>query len=283
MLYIPFLWKVQGSTILNEPFSNKRVWITGASSGIGAALALQFNKLGAHTILSARSADKLEQVKASCDNSEGKVVLLPFDLKNNYAVPDNAKKAERIFDGIDIVIANAGISQRSLFYETDFEVIDAILTTNLSSTLFLIRALLPGMRKQGSGTIGIVSSIVGRFGTPMRAVYSASKHGLHGFCESLAAEVYHDNISISLIIPGFVRTEISRHSLTGDGRTHGIMDANQSSGIAPEVCARRIVAGLRKKKKEIHVGLGGKGSASLFVHRFFPSLFRRIIRTAKVT
>jgi short-subunit dehydrogenase len=230
--------------------------------------------------LTSRNRKKLEQVAQHCS---GPISLLPVDLGDEIACRNAAAKAESFYGGVDLFIGNAGVSQRSLFEQTDFDVIRRIITINLTANLVLVRSLLPGMKERKEGGIVLVSSIVGKFGSPLRSIYSASKHALHGFAESIRGEVCHDNISVSVVVPGYVRTEISYHALAADGSPYNRLDPGQQSGMEPEQCAKAIVRGIERKKHEIYVGINAKAGAALFVSHFFPALFNRIVSRVDVT
>jgi short-subunit dehydrogenase len=261
-----------------DDVKNKTVWITGASSGIGAALAVELNKRGASLVLSARDEQKLAQVCEQCTNTSAKVEIAPLDLSRTEDLMEKASRINEQAGGIDIFIGNAGLSQRSLFNETSFDVIITLVQTNLTANLILVKAVLPTMIERRNGCIVLVSSIAGIFGAPLRAVYSTTKAALHGFAESLAVEVWEKNIQVSMVVPGFVRTNISYNSLKGDGTRHEVMDKNQARGVAPDICARQIVEGLKSGKREIYVGLDMVSKIGLLIKRFFPNLFARMYR-----
>ena len=193
-------------------FKNKTIWITGASSGIGKALALALSKKEVKLILSARNLNQLEEVRLLCQNPE-QVKILVMDLAMWKNAAHWVKTAFGLFDGVDILINNAGISQRSLVVDTDLKVDERIFRVNYFGTVALTKAMLPHFIEKKAGHVVVVTSVVGRVATPLRSSYSASKHALHGFFDSLRAEVYDDNISITLICPGFVNTNISKNAL----------------------------------------------------------------------
>jgi short-subunit dehydrogenase len=261
---------------------NKTIWITGASSGIGAALAVELNKRGASLLLSARDEKKLGLVRESCANDSVKVEIVPLDLSRTEELPEEAERICSRAGRIDMFIGNAGVSQRSLFSYTDLDVIHTLVRTNLLANLILVKAVLPRMIEQQEGCIALVSSIAGKFGAPLRAVYSSTKAALHGFAESLAVEMWEKNVQVSVVVPGFVRTNISYNSLKGDGSRHRSMDRNQDRGVAPERCAKRIVDELLSGKREIYVGLNFKARMGLSVSRLFPNIFARIYRRIKI-
>jgi len=261
-------------------YQDKVVWVTGASSGIGAALARAFAARGATLVLSARRRDRLDAVRSACAHAE-RHRSLPLDLTEAAAIPAAADSVLRQQGQVDILVNNSGITQRSLVKDTRLEVDRRIMETNYFGAVALTKAVLPSMLARRSGDIVVISSLVGHFSTPLRSAYAASKHALHGFYDALRAEVYADGLHVMLVCPGFVRTEISLHALTADGSPQASMDAGQAGGLAPEKCAVQVLAGLDRHRDEIVIG--GKETRYLLLHRFFPGLFRRAMRTFKVT
>lgn len=259
---------------------NKVVWITGASSGIGEALVYAFNAMGARLIISARNRDELFRVKANCKDQIN-VHVLSLDLADSLALPSKAEDATRIYGNIDILINNGGISQRSLALDTDFVTEQRLMSVNFWGTVILSKAVLPQMLARGEGDIVCVSSLVGKFGTRFRSAYSASKHALHGYFDSLRIEIDNPNVHILVACPGFIKTNVTINALTADGSAQGTMDDAQANGMAPEVCAQEIIKAITAKKDEVYIG--GKETKGVLLKRFFPKLFSKIIRKAKVT
>ncbi|MFN3690143.1 MAG: SDR family oxidoreductase [Fimbriimonadales bacterium] len=260
-------------------FRNKVVWITGASSGIGEALAYAFSREGAHLILTARRRDRLEAVKSAC-GGDGKILLLPFDVTDYAFHPTAVAAAIEHFGQVDILINNAGISQRSLVLETDFSVVRRIMEVNYFSVISLTKTVLPYMIERGSGHIAVVSSLLGKFSTPRQSAYCASKHALHGYFDSLRTEVYDQGIRITLICPGFVRTEVSLHALRGDGQEYGVLDNRIAQGMPAAVCARHILNALHKGKEEVYIARYEK--IALYLKRFAPGLLSKLMRRVKL-
>ncbi|MDC7232174.1 MAG: SDR family NAD(P)-dependent oxidoreductase [Spirochaetales bacterium] len=256
-------------------------WITGASSGIGEALAKMLYNRGARVILSARSEQKLEEICSSWDDKE-RFMILPLDMSDHDSLEQAAETACRKWKRLDLLVNNAGVSQRSLAAETDFSVMKQIIDINYLGAAGLTREVLPFMIKQGSGIIAPVSSVAGKFATPLRSSYSASKMALQGYFDGLRAEVHEKGIQINLIVPGFVRTNISLNAMNATGGKHGEMDPNQDSGISPEAAAEIILKGLEKNKREIYMGIAPKVKLALFLSRFLPSVLARMLRTAEV-
>jgi len=259
---------------------NKVVWITGASSGIGEALVYAYNKAGARLIISSRNRDELYRVKMNCKNPVG-IHVLPIDLENTEALPSKAADALRIFGHIDILINSGGISQRALAMDTSLETEQRLMNTNFWGTVVLSKAVVAKMIDTGGGSIVCISSLTGKFGTRLRSAYAASKHALHGYFDSLRSEVYDKNINITIICPGFIKTQVSINALTGDGKPQGSMDAAQENGLSAEECARQIISAVAKQKEEVYIG--GKEVKGVWLKRFFPLRFSKYMRTAKVT
>ena len=233
--------------------TNKIVWITGASSGIGAELAKIYSHRGIKLILSSRNVRALERVKSECYYPEN-IKILPIDLNDFYAAPALVKKAYNIFGRIDILINNAGVSQRSLIVDTQFDVLKKLIEINYLGTVALSRALLPFFLKQGFGHYVVVSSVMGKYGSPFRSGYSAAKHALHGFFDVMRMEHQKDNINVTIICPGFVRTPIAMNSLKGDGSVLGVDDLATRKGLKVEDFARKMVRSVDKKKWEVQFG-----------------------------
>jgi short-subunit dehydrogenase len=258
---------------------NKVVWITGASSGIGEALAYAFATEGAKLILSARRTEELLRVKKAINLPDSDVFVLPLDLSDTSKVAELTKDVIEKFGRIDILINNGGMSQRSLTIDTSLEIDRKIMEINFFGTIALTKSVLPFMIKQNSGHIIAMSSIAGKFGFYFRSAYAASKHALHGFFESLRMEVQHNNIKVLIVCPGKIKTNISINAITGDGGTHNKMDESQENGLSAEECARQILNGIKKNKEELYIG--GKELRAVWVKRFFPNLFSKLIKKQK--
>ena len=260
-------------------FENKTIWITGASSGIGEACAYLFAIEKANLILTATRTDALKKTQDKCTELGAECKILPFDLSNIDKIPNLVADAFNCFDTIDVLYNNAGISQRGLTIDTVFEVDKKIMDVNFFAPVLITKLVLPEMLKRKSGTIAVTSSIAGKFGFPLRSAYSASKHALYGFFETLQAEYYNQNIRVVMICPGFVNTNISINALENDGKRHAKLDAGQAGGITAEKAARKIVNGIYKRKPEVMTG--GKELVMVYIKRFIPSLSRILARKIK--
>lgn len=266
---------------MNTYFDNKVVWITGASSGIGEALVNQLAaKSSAKIILSSRNKNQLYAVAEKAGLDANRFVVLPLDLENYKNMPDMAAEAIEKFGKIDILINNAGLSQRSLAMETDIEVDKRLMDVDFIGTVALTKAILPYMIRNGGGHIAVVSSLMGIFGAPMRSSYAAAKHALHGFFDSLRAELYTKNITVTIICPGFVQTDISINAVTGDGSLQGTMDDATMKGMPADVFAGKMLVAIGKKKNQ--AAIGGQEVMGTYLKRFFPAMLAKIVRKAKV-
>lgn len=257
------------------------IWITGASSGIGRSLALEYSKKKVNLILSSRNKAKLEGLKEQMGNPST-VRVLPLDLTQPDTFPERVRQALDFFGGIDVMIHNGGISQRSLASETQLKVDRMIFETNYFGTVGLTKCLLPVFKEQSRGHFVVITSVVGKFGTPLRSSYSGSKHALHGFFDSLRAELHEENIKVTLICPGFVNTDVSINALTGDGSRQDKMDKATKSGLSPDDFAIRAIRAISREKREVVIS-GIPEKFAVLVKRFFPGLHARLIHRAAVT
>lgn len=263
-----------------KKFSNKVVWITGASSGIGKSTALRFAQENATLILTALEADLLQDVRSECLSlGSPSVTTLPFDLSQIDELPTLADNALKAYGHIDVFYNNAGISQRGTTVETDMRVIRKVMDIDYFAPVILTKIVLPTMIAQGGGQLAVTTSINGLFGFPLRCAYSSAKHALYGFFETIAAENHKDNIHVTIVTPGRVQTNISLNALEKDGKKHGKMDAGQANGITPEKAADKIVKAIYRKKREVLVGSGEL--VMVYIKRFFPGLCARIARSIK--
>ncbi|MFD0993803.1 SDR family oxidoreductase [Tenacibaculum geojense] len=260
---------------------NKVIWITGASSGIGKSLAIYLSQQNTKLILSSRNITQLNAVKSLCSNSK-EVSVLPLDLENYNNLEEKVSEALSFFGTIDILVNNGGISQRSLAENTSIDVDKRIMDINYLGTVALTKAILPYFIEKKSGQLVVTTSIVGKIGTPLRSSYAASKHALHGFFDSLRAEVAKYNIIITLICPGFVTTNISINALTGDGSPQNKMDLATDSGIHPDRFAKLMTNAIITNKEEAYIA-GAKEKFGVYVKRYFPRLFSYLIKKMSVT
>lgn len=261
--------------------NNKVIWITGASSGIGKSLAILLSSQNTKLILSSRNELLLNEVKEKCFDEE-KVKIVSLDLEDHESLTDKVAQAISFFGGIDVLVNNGGISQRSLAEKTNINVDKRIMDINYIGTIALTKALLPHLIKRKKGNIVVTTSIVGKIGTPLRSSYAASKHALHGFFDSLRAEIHKYNIKVTLVCPGFVNTNVSKNALTGDGSAQEKMDTATANGISSDRFAKLMIKAIENEKEEVYIA-GVKEKLGVYVKRFWPKLLSKMIRKLSVT
>lgn len=260
-------------------FQGKTVWVTGASSGIGEALCRLLDKAGARLVLSSRREAELKRVKNTLSSSDH--IIFPLDLSQQADFPVKVQQLLAMTGHIDILMNNGGISQRSLAMETSVEVDKRLFEVNFFGAVALTKALLPSMLDRGGGHIVVVSSVTGLFGTPFRSGYAASKHALQGFFDSLRAELHDQHIPVTLICPGFIRTQITMNALTGDGSPLAEMDRGTSDGMNADVFARKMLRAVARRKRQVCIG-GSKELFGVYMKRFFPGIFAWLLTRLSV-
>lgn len=260
-------------------FKDKVVWLTGASSGIGEALAYALAKRGAKLILSARREKELNRVMKNCKDAEARV--LPLDLAESDQLNTKAEEAISYWGRIDYLFNNAGMSQRSYAVDTELKVTRRVMEVNFFGTIALTKAVLPAMIEQQKGHIVVTSSVMGKFGTRLRSTYAATKHALHGWFDSLRQEVHDKDITVTLVCPGFIKTDVTINAVEGDGSKHGVMGKGQQKGMLPEEFADKLLPKVLKGKDEVYIG--GKEIWGIYLKRFAPRLLNKILRRSEVT
>jgi len=265
--------------------SKKVVWVTGASSGIGEALTYALATIdGIRLILSSRRKEELERVKGNCPASmQANIRILPLDLAQPNTLQLSVQVAIQFFGRVDVLVNNGGVSQRSLARETLLTVDRQVMEVDYFGTIALTKYLLPHFLQRKKGHYVTVSSVMGVIGTPYRSGYAAAKHALHGFFDSLRAELWRESpaLYITLICPGWVHTKVTLNALTGDGSALNQMDQTTARGLSPAVCARKIVQAIQKKREEVYIG-GAKEIFAVYLKRLFPKIFSKAVRTMKV-
>ncbi|MBP3946387.1 SDR family NAD(P)-dependent oxidoreductase [Psychrobacter sp. K31L] len=256
------------------------IWITGASSGIGEALAIAFAKRGARIILSGRDEAKLAAVKKICKHSK-KHIIVPFDISDAEQAKEAYESAIAQTGKIDWLINNAGVSQRSLIMETSEDVERQIMEIDYFAQTRLTRLVLSDMIVQGGGKIVMISSVAGLLGTQYRGAYGAAKAALHMWANSLRAELHEQGIEVATIFPGFIQTNVSINALTGDGSAQGTMDEATSKGLSATEFAKQVVKALGNNKEYIIVG-GKQEKLATRVNRVSPPKLYKLIRESQV-
>ncbi len=257
------------------------IWITGASSGIGEALAKAYFKDGANLILSSRRAEALQEVKDKIEVDSPRIKILPLDLTDSDSFPTKVEQAIALFGTVDVLVNNGGVSQRSLLEETKLETIRSLMEVNFFGSAGLTRALLPHMIAQKSGHIIVTSSVAGKMGTKYRTGYAASKHAVQGFFDSLRQEMYEHNIAVTLLCPGPIKTNITKNALTGDGTSFGKMGDLHKSAMDADEMVQRVWNRIYARKEEIIIS-GLKERFALILKRISPRLLNKILKNSKV-
>lgn len=261
-------------------YKDKIIWVTGASSGVGEAMVYAFNNEKARLIISSHEPEELKRVKNNCKFEPEKIMVLPFNLIEHDKIPDLTKTVIEKFKKVDILFNAGGVSQRALAKDTKIDVDKRIMNINYFGTIILTKALLPEMIKNKSGHIAVMTSLAGKFGIPLRSAYAASKHALHGFYDTLRAEVYKYNIKVTLFCPAYIKTNIAVNALTKDGSPQNYNDPGATNGTSPEKFAKLALKSIKIGKEEVISG--GKEKYGVYLKRFFPKLFSKIIRKRNV-
>lgn len=262
-------------------FKDKTIWITGASSGIGKALAIELARHGAKLILSSRKRAALEEVALHIGHSDTQI--LPLDLQDHERLDQLIKDNQSLLATVDILINNGGISQRSKVINTEFKVYKKLMDVNYLGAVKLTLGVLPFFREKKAGQYVVISSMAGKFGVPVRSGYSASKMALHGFFDAMRAELRGTGISVTIVCPGYIQTDISKNALTASGEAQGTMDEAQRNGMPLEVMIPKVLKAIELQREEIHVGGFKEVKMAGIFSRLFPKTFKKIIAKSKVT
>lgn len=256
--------------------NNKIVWITGASSGIGEALAYTAAKEGAKLVLSARREDELKRVAAACGGDPKNYFVLPLDLEHTENIEEKVDQVIQHFGKIDVLINNSGMGHRTKVVNTPTAIDRRVMEVNFFGTINLTKAVAKRMQKAKSGKLVVITSIMGKYGLPLYSTYSASKHALFGFFESLRQELYADNVSVLIATPGFINTDVSTKLLREDGSAYGIKSDAQEKGMSASDCAKGIIKAIKNDRD--HKYIGNYEIFSVYVKQWFPKIFYRLMR-----
>ena len=253
----------------------KRVWIIGASSGIGEGLVKTLAEKGARLVISARNESKLLELESTFSFAE--IEILTMDVENHASLAEKTQEAWQVFDSLDYVFLNAGMSVRDLVQDSRLDVERKIMDINFWGPVSITKELLKKKNTGNNLHLVLTSSLSGKYGVPKLAAYAASKHAIQGYFDSLRAETFGSGLFIHIVIPGFIRTNITIDGLRGDGSKSGKMQNALAEGMDPEVCAMGILRGLERGKEEFIVG--GSERFTVVFNRFFPSLMKKLIRS----
>ncbi|MBS0664447.1 MAG: SDR family oxidoreductase [Verrucomicrobia bacterium] len=261
-----------------DRFGGRVVWITGASSGIGEALAHAFAGEGARVVLSSRRPAELERVRQALPRA-AEHWCVPLDLARAPTFPGIVAEVRQLAGRIDILVNNGGVSQRALALDATLEVERALMEVDYFGPVALTKAVLPGMLEQRAGHVVVISSVMGYVGTPGRSTYAAAKHALHGYFDSLRAEVWREGIKVTLVCPGYVLTQVSANAVGPRGEKHGVTDATHERGISPGRVARATLDAVARGREEI--AIGGTERWAILLKRLLPGVAARVIRGMK--
>lgn len=257
-------------------YARKVVWITGASSGIGKALALELGRQGARLVLSARREDELQRVANLTGLPASETLVLPLDITAIDTFAGNVQAVLERFGRIDYVFQNAGITQRGTVADTEFAVYRQLMEINFFGVVALTKAVLPHMLRRQSGHFVVTSSVAGKIGVKQRSGYCATKHALHGFFDSLRAEIYEQGLRVTVVCPGYIQTPISLSALDEKGDAYNRMNTNQAQGMNADTFARRLMRAVAREKEEVYIG--GIEIAGIYLKRFLPAILSRLVR-----
>jgi dehydrogenase/reductase SDR family protein 7B len=278
---------VEVSPTTKATFRDKSVLLTGATGGLGVQLALQLAKCQVKTlILSGRSEKALQNVKDMCnditqDNNNGiDIQLVPCDLSDRESVINLGQKSLSLCDGqiVDVLINCGGVSSRSNFIDTKLEIDEKVMQINFFAGAALAKAVVPGMVASGNGgKIIWISSVQGLVGIPSRTSYAASKFAVQGYCEALRAEVADNGITVHCISPGYIRTNLSKSALTGDGTAHGQMDKTTANGAEPNEVAVTILDKVAKGNIDFIVAATTSAKAAIWMRLLCPGILQKLL------
>lgn len=260
----------------NSYFDNKIIWIIGASSGIGEALAVALSKCNTKLILSSRRENELQRVRQFCEKNGSEVKIIVLDLLKTEELVLKSEEAISLYGRIDIFINNGGVTQRSFIIDTPIEIDRKIMEIDYFGGVIITKAILPKMIENNYGHIVSISSISGCFGFPLRSAYCAAKHAMYGFFETVHAELSDKNIFSTIIAPGRINTPISLSAITKDGTAYGMLDHGQAGGMEVSIFAHKTLKAISKKKVEAVIG--GKEVIMVFLRRKFSFVFFNLVK-----
>lgn len=252
--------------------NEKIVVITGASSGIGEALAREYASRGFKLSLGARRIENLEALKDEFSGSE--ILCVKTDVSIESDCRNLIEKTIEHFGGIDILINNAGVSMRALFQDMDLEVVHRIMDVNFYGTVYCTKYALPWLLKSKGSLVGVIS-IAGHVGLPGRSAYSASKFAIRGLLDTIRIENLHKGLHVLVAAPGFTATEVRKVALSADGSAQGETPRNESEMMTAETCAHLIIKAIEKRKRSLILTFV-EGKVTVFLSKFFPALLDRL-------
>lgn len=257
--------------------NNKVIIVTGGSSGIGEACALEFAKRGAKVVIAARNTDKLKGVAAKIEQLGKEVLTVQCDVAIQTDCEKLIKETIAKFGKVDVLVNNAGISMRAIFNEVDIDVLKRVMDINFYGAVYCTKFALPHILKNKGSVVG-VSSIAGYVGLPARTGYSASKFAMQGFLDALRTENLKKGLHVMVACPGFTASNIRNTALSADGSAQGETPRDESKMMTSEEVALAIVNGVAKRKRKLI--LTGEGKMVVFLSKFFPTFLEKQVYKA---
>lgn len=254
-------------------FKNRTVVITGASSGIGMALAREYGELGANVVAGARNEESLKELTEEITEKGGKAVYAVTDVSKEDDCKKLVEKAVGTFGGIDVLICNAGISMRALFDDLDLSVLHRLMDVNFWGTVYCAKYALPWLQKSKGSVVG-VSSVAGIHGLPGRTGYSASKYAMTGFLETVRIENLKKGLHVMIACPGFTASNVRFSALTADGSSQGESPRAEDKMMTAEEAAHRIIKGVAKRKRTVLMDFNGRATTQ--IKKIWPSFLDRM-------
>ena len=258
---------------MGHHLKDRVVVVTGASSGIGEAMAREYAKMGAKVVMAARREEKLRRIAQEIESTGGKVVYCACDVTKEEECKHLIEVAVEEFGGVDVMICNAGLSMRALFDDCDLSVLHRLMDVNFWGTVNCTKYALPYLQRSHGSLVGI-SSVAGIHGLPGRTGYSASKYAMTGFLDTIRVENLKKGVHVMTACPGFTASNVRFSALTADGTQQGETPRNEAKMMTPEEVAHIVAKGIKRRKRLCLMEWEGRGTHLL--KKFFPALVDKL-------
>jgi len=261
---------------MSKPFENKRIIITGASSGIGKEMAVQLSRQAARLTLAARSTDRLAEIAHLCQENGAQAIHVPTDVSDASQCQNLIQTSVNHYGGIDLLVNNAGYSMWAKFEDiTQMEIGEKLFQVKFFGSVYCTHAALPFL-KASKGQILTIASLTGKIGVPSRTYYSAANHALAGFFDALRGELIDDGVKVSMVYPGYIATSIREKAINSAGKPHGKTHIVESNAMPVDICVRQILEATAMKKRDILLTF--KDRVGTWLKLISPSLLDYIAR-----
>lgn len=258
---------------MSKGLEGKVIVVTGASSGIGEAMAREYAKMGAKVVMAARREEELNRIAQEITAQGGEVEYVACDVTKEQECKHLIERAVERFERIDVMICNAGLSMRALFDDCDLSVLHRLMDVNFWGTVNCTKYALPWLQRSRGSLVGI-SSVAGIHGLPGRTGYSASKYAMTGFLDTIRVENLKKGVHVMTACPGFTASNVRFSALTADGSQQGETPRNEAKMMTPEQVAHIVARGIRRRKRLCLMEWEGRGTHLL--KKFFPALVDRL-------